>query len=89
MTEQCPTTGFTCVNQMRARVQAVTDQVAGFVAFLQASQLTATPQMLMEHYGKAAELLQRALDGYTEDHGIIPVLDDLEAVRWVLTELKA
>lgn len=88
MTVKCPTEGYACVNQMRARVQAVADQVAGFRAFLEASQLTATPAMFMEHYGKCAELLQSALDAYAEGHGQVPVLDDVKAVRWVLTELR-
>lgn len=88
MTDQCPTTGYTCVNQLRARVQAVTDQLVGFKAFLEETKLPATPAMILKHYEKAAELFQLALDEYTEGHGILPAWDDVEAVRWVLKGLK-
>jgi hypothetical protein len=73
---------------MRAQVQAVTDQISGFREFIQASQLSVTSDMLMRHYGKAADLLQASLDEYTEGHGQVPVLDDVRAVQWVLTELR-
>lgn len=88
MTDKCPTEGYTCVNQLRARVQSVTDQLIGFKAFLEETKHPATPAMILQHYGKAAELLQLALSEYAEGHGIIPVQDDVDSVRWVLMKLK-
>jgi hypothetical protein len=88
VSDRCPTEGFSCVNRMRARVQALTDQIEGFSLFLEATKLQATPQMMVDHYRKVSELLQSALDEYTKDHGHIPVMDDVDAVRWVLGELK-
>ena len=88
MTEKCPTSTYACVQQLIARVQAVTDQLMGFVAFVEGSQLPITPAMVLKHYGKAAELLQTALDEYAEGHGRPDSWTDVEAVRWVLTGLK-
>jgi len=88
MTEQCPTVGFTCVDQMRARVQSITDQIEGFRAFVESTSVVISNTMILKHYQKCAELLQAALDGYSEQHGMFGPEVDLEAVRWVLTELK-
>lgn len=88
MAEQCPTAGYTCVNQLMARVQAVTDQLVGFREFVEKSGLPISSSMILKHYEKAATLLQAALDAYAEDHGTPDAWTDVEAVRWVLTGLK-
>jgi hypothetical protein len=88
MTEQCPTVGFTCVDTMRAKVQAVTDQLEGFVAFLEGTNMPIPANLILKHYTKCAALLQEALDGYAEDHGMYGPLADIQAVQWVLERLK-
>lgn len=88
MAEKCPTSGYTCVMQLQARVQAVTDQLVGFVEFVEKSGLPISAAMVLKHYSKASGLLQTALDDYATDHGAPDAWTDVEAVRWVLTGLK-
>lgn len=88
MSDECPTVGFTCVDTMRAKVQAVTDQLEGFVAFLTCTAMPVPSGVILKHYAKCAALLQEALDGYTEDHGTYGPVDDVRAVQWVLEGLK-
>lgn len=89
MTEKCPTSGFTCVDQVMARVQACVDQARGFMELVQGGVYSAGFEHLFKHYGKLADLLEEAVDTYTESHGQPDVMTDLEAVRWVLSGLKA
>jgi len=88
MTDQCPTVGFTCIDTLRAKVQAVTDQLEGFVAFLEGTGMPVPSAVILKHYAKCAELLQAALDDYTEGHGVYGLVPDLLAVQWVLEGLK-
>jgi hypothetical protein len=88
MIDECPTVGFTCVDTMRAKVQAVTDQLEGFVAFLEGTGMPVPSAVILKHYAKCAELLQEALDRYTEGHGTYGPVTDLQAVQWVLERLK-
>jgi hypothetical protein len=88
MTDECPTVGYTCVDTMRAKVQAVTDQLEGFVAFLEGTNMSVPSNVILKHYAKCAALLQEALDDYTEDHGRYGPTTDLHAVQWVLESLK-
>lgn len=87
MSERCPTSGYTCVNTMVARVQALTDQIQGLLFFLRENSFEARAGFLCEHYQKVADLLQSTLDDYARDHGTPPPSDDVAAVAWALKEM--
>ena len=89
MTEPCPTIGFMCVDELRSRVQAVTDQIVGFAAFIKYAEAEAISKMILAHYVKLSELLQQTLDGYTEGHGSVPMTADVDAMGWLLRETRS
>ncbi len=84
MAEPCPTAGYTCVNTVLARVQALADQLGGFLALLDADVFPIKIQHMREHYSKVGELLQAALDEYTQGHGRPTPAEDVQAMVWVL-----
>jgi len=88
VTEKCPTTGFTCVDRLTARVQACIDQANGLIALVEGGAFSARAEHLLKHYSKVAELLQEAVDEYVESHQQPDVLFDVEAVQWVLKALR-
>lgn len=88
MNDICPTVGFSCVNQLRARVQAVMDQMTGFKELLEVENIKLDQDALLEHVGKLGTLLEETLKDYAEGHGPIPLQDDVESVRWLLYALR-
>lgn len=89
MTAQCPTAGFTCVDTVIARVQAVIDQITGLITLADAGVLKADVPALIAHYKQLGELLAATVDEYTEGHGSPPVGIDVAAVTWLTHALRS
>lgn len=87
MTEKCPTQDFACVHQLIARVQAIADQAAGLVEVVDGHLAVVGAAQMLVHYRALVRLLEKAIEGYTDDHGQPPLMADLEGVRWLTTEL--
>lgn len=89
MTEKCPTAGYTCVDTVIARVQAVIDQITGLLTLADAGVLTADVPGLLAHYRQLGELLAATVDEYTQGHGSPPVGIDVAAVTWLTKSLRS
>ena len=89
MTEQCPTAGYTCVDTVIARVQAVIDQITGLLTLAEAGVLKGSMEGLLAHYKQLGELLAATVDAYTEGHGCPPVGIDVAAVKWLTESLRS
>jgi L-rhamnose isomerase len=82
MAAKCPTTGFSCINQLVARTatigQAIDETNQSYVGKVVSPDVAA----LLVYLDKLQYALNIALHEYTDDHDE-PVLEEwLDAVRW-------
>lgn len=88
MTEHCPTSDYACVLTLTARIGALLDQAAGFLALVNSGATNASIGHVTRHYDKLMTLLEEAVSEYMADHGTPPAEYDMEAMRWVLKGLR-
>jgi len=87
VTEPCPTTGYTCVNTLVARVQTVADQASGLAAAVRSHLVDVSVDQMLSHYSALIKLLESALEAYTEGHGSPSLTDDIASIQWLLNGL--
>ena len=80
--------GCDCSEVFTARVQALADQAVGVFTLKQVAAIEPTSAQWSIHYQKLSQLLQSALDWYTEQHGEPDAAHSVEAAEWLLRELK-
>ena len=88
MTAHCPTAGFTCVDNMVAKVQAVADQISGLTTLYFAGLVEVDVASLIKHYTGVLSLMEGALDEYTQGHGRPSAAQDVQAALWVANGLR-
>lgn len=80
--------GCCCAEDMAARVQACIDQAVGIETLQEAKIIAPSAEQWAIHYRKLSILLQEAIDGYTQQHGVPDVQHEVAAAEWLVTALK-